>query len=194
VKRRNSRHRSGEDALRGVVAVTVEAIGVGVGVVDAVTATTPATPALAASAGTASTARAGRATGAAGTAGAEVALREAGRPDVAGDEAVGALVEVRLDDEALEHLSDGVPSHGDGEQEADGVGDEPRREEERARGDEQTAVHDLVRREVAPGELRLEASEGVSPLGADDEHPDESGQDDECDGRHEVDVLRDDHE
>jgi len=119
----------------------------------------------------------------AGTRGtARVALpREAADVDVARDEPVRFGVEVGRDDPALGGSADRRTSERHRQQEADEVGDEARREEERAGGDEEAAVDQFVRWDLAGGQFLLDTPQGVTSFGADQQRADEGSDHDQQD-------------
>ena len=105
-----------------------------------------------------------------------VAVGKPADPDVAGDEPAGRPVEVRRHHVPLQHLSDRIPGHGKRQGEPDRVGDDPGRQEEGSRGDQQSAVEEFVRRHLTRRGLSPELRKGVTPLRANQEHPDKAGE------------------
>jgi len=119
-------------------------------------------------------------------------LWEAAGPDAPGDEAVGAFVEIRPDDVSGQQFPDRVARDRHREQEAKSVGDDAGREQERAGGDEQRAVHQFGRRQFARPDLSLEAPDRLSALGAHEQHPHQSGEHDQQHGPGPPQQVRDD--
>jgi len=123
-----------------------------------------------------------------------VVVGEAAGVDGAGDESATPLVEVGSHHEPFEHGPDRRTGQRHADKEADGVGDEAGREQEGARGDQQAAVHEFLRRHLARREPSLEAPNRVAALRADQQHADETGEDDQRDGRRRADGVGDDDE
>ncbi len=119
---------------------------------------------------------------------------EAAGVDAAGDEPAALALQIRPYHDPFEEGTDRRPRQRHAEQEADGVGDESRREQERARGDQQAAVHEFRGRHLAGSDPLLEAADGVPPFGAHQQHPDETGENDQRDGRRRADGVGDDDE
>jgi len=119
---------------------------------------------------------------------------EAPGVDAAGDEPAALALQIRPYHDPFEEGTDRRSRQRHAEQKADGVGDQPRGEQERARGDQQATVHEFLCRHLAGGDPFLEAADGVAPLGAYQQHPDDAGEDDQRDGRRGADGVGDDDE
>ena len=119
--------------------------------------------------------------------------RAAGRGG-SGGEPAGLLLEIRRDDPLLDGDADRIPGRRNHEDEPDHVSHESGGEQQCAGDQQEGTVEKLVGRGIALEDLSLDLRDGVAALRADQQHADETGEDDQRDGRRRADGVGDDDE